>query len=229
MSVIKKFLKIIVFYSWAVSLFPLKVEAQEKQGKIGFSTGIGLFSQVARAFVSEENVQGVTHLSNPKLKNKAIIGTGYYTSASYLFDTGYRMHIGYDIARLKQYYNDPVGFFWENSYSINYHVYHLSFSRDLRINRFTLSPGIGIVIRRYEEDYLLLDYSVIDDANILLEFPVVMNRDLLDIGLKVAFESYYSVTNTISLGIRISSDVINFIPETFSVYPCMTIKIPSKQ
>jgi len=201
------------------------LQAQEKQANIGLKSGVGVYSQVARLFVPNELNSEQIAASNPKFKSKILSDIGYFSSFEYQLNTGYKMNIGYELASLKQSYNDQLGFFWENSYQINYRVFYISFSKALSLKKFSFLPEIGVTYREINIDHILVDYHIIDEDNIQLDFPSISNTRLCNFGVKIAVDSRWQIKNSFSLGIRLATDVINFIPETFLFSPFICFNI----
>lgn len=102
-----KFLKFSIVIFLFTNLLGLRLAAQENH--VGLKSGVGIYNQVIRNFYSEELFNNSINNSNPKYKPKTISGIGYFTSFEYQFKTGYKINIGFDIADLKQYYNDDLG------------------------------------------------------------------------------------------------------------------------
>ncbi len=203
----------------------LKLQAQEKHANIGLKSGVGVYSQVVRLFVSNELNSEQIGGSNPNFKSKILSGIGYFSSFEYQFNTGYKMNIGYDLASLKQYYNDQLGFFWDDSYLVDYRVLYISFSKALSLKKFSFHPEIGVIYREINEDYTLFEYQIIDENNIQFDFPAILNKRLSNFGVKLAVDCRFHISNSFSLGIRLASDVINFKPETFLISPFISVNI----
>jgi len=190
----------------------------------GIKSGVGLYNQMPSLFF-KDNYQPLSEIgNNPEYKPKVVNGIGYFSSISYQFNTGYTAHLGYDNGLLVQHYNDPLSLFWDKTYRISYQVYYFSFSRQIKIKRFYSSPEIGIAHRLWSDDKLNYEYYVTEENKIGLEWPSMVNRKLSDLGLKIAIDNGWQLNQSISLGIRISSELINMIPETFFVSPYISIK-----
>jgi hypothetical protein len=200
--------------------------AYSQNGLNGFriKSGVGLYNQIPYLFFKDD-YQPLPKIGiNPEYKPKVVSGIGYFSSIGYQFNTGYTAHLGYDNGMLEQHYNDPLGLFWDKTYRISYQVFYFSFSRQFTIKRFYSSPEIGISYRSWSDDKLNYGYYTTEDNKIGLEWPSIVNRKLNDLGLKVAIDNGWQINQSISLGIRISSEIIGMIPETFFVSPYISIK-----
>ncbi len=218
-----KFLKFSIVIFLFINLLGLRLVAQEN--RVGLKSGVGIYNQVIRNFYSEELFKNADNNSNPKYKPKTISGIGYFTSFEYQFKTGFKINIGFDIADLKQYYNDDLGLYWENSYQIKYHVYYISFSKSLNFKRIIITPEAGVVYRNFLEDILTYKYQKFDTESYEIFFPQIINNKSDDIGLKIALDCSYSINKYLNIGLRLSTDIINLRPETIFVTPFISIWI----
>lgn len=220
-----KIYKLVFIFILFTIISNLKLTAQENQNLIGLKSGIGIYNQIVRNFYPEELFGNTDKNPNPKYKPKTISGIGYFTSFEYQFKSGYKVNIGYDVAELKQYYNDDLELYWENSYKINYNVYYISFSKSWNFKRIIISPEAGVVYRHFSEDIFLYEYKKINTDNYQLSFPQIINNKSDDFGLKIAFDCSYLIYRYLNVGLRLSTDIINLRPETIFISPLISIRI----
>lgn len=205
----KIILILVLFIVSVVSLFA-------KENKFHIKVGAGYMGDVMQLI----NPGYGGGMNNPKVEGHVFNGKGYYCEAGYLLKSGYNLSIYSQTGKTNFYFNDRLGYYWNERGIDSY--FHAGFilSKDIwHFNKNQVNIGIGLIMRNYKGQSIEDSYeNYFNSVNI-----PISNFEFWDLGSLMQLNYEYRVFNNLKLGIEINVPLLWQIGiETVSVSPTIS-------